>query len=186
MDWLTFAAEMMKALVWPATALIAVILLREPLFRLLRELKRLKWSNLEVKFDKEVVEVRTEARKTLPKAPLPPRSSDINDFETRLLNLVEVAPKAAVLDAWVEVEKEVLSLFRRKNISIESSPRVGPLGLAEALRRNELRDDHHLWLFNSLRQLRNTAAYEREEEVTEAGALQYISMASDLIRALRA
>ncbi len=185
MDWLTFIAELVKALAWPSAAILAVFLLRQPLLKTLRELKRLKWKDVEVEFDKAVEQVKIEAQKTLPAPSAPFRKPELQDMETRLLSLVEISPKAAVLDAWVQVEKEISLLLKRRSIPIDMTPRINLLQMADLVRRHELLDDHGFWLFNSLRQLRNRAAHEHEEEITEDGALSFISMASDLIRKLK-
>jgi len=141
MDWLAFTAEIVKALAWLVCGIVAVILLCEPLMRSLREFKRLKWKDVEVEFDKEVQLVKLEAKKSRPSLPEQLRTSEQQDFETRLLNLVEISPKAAVLDAWVQVEKEVGALLKRRDISLDMTPRLNIIQIADMARRHELLDE---------------------------------------------
>lgn len=50
MDWLTFIASVIGDLAWPATSLAVVFMLRGPITKLLPDLRKLKYEDLEVDF----------------------------------------------------------------------------------------------------------------------------------------
>ncbi|MER3513447.1 MAG: hypothetical protein C4310_02805 [Chloroflexota bacterium] len=68
MDWLTFVTELIKALAWPITILIIIIVLRKPLANLIPTLQRLRYRDLEIEFGRSVQELASEAKKELPAA----------------------------------------------------------------------------------------------------------------------
>lgn len=182
MDWLTFIAEITKAIAWPIAIVIAVAIFRAPLLTLLHELKRLKWKDVELEFEKEVLKAKAE----LPQVQVstqPATQLIEGDSEARLLNLLEISPKAAVLEAWLQVEREALELLRRKQVALP--PSITPLRTLELLLQHKLLDKNGQALFNAIRKLRNRAVHENETEISEKAALDYISMASEMIKSLR-
>ena len=66
MDTLSFTAEMTKALAWPLTIILALLLLRRPLADLIPLLQRLRYKDLELDFGKRVQELASEIKKELP------------------------------------------------------------------------------------------------------------------------
>jgi len=49
MDTLTFISELIKAVAWPMTAIVLVVLLRKPIIELIPLLRKLKYKELEKK-----------------------------------------------------------------------------------------------------------------------------------------
>jgi len=109
--------------------------------------------------------------------------SDEDDYESRLLSLLETAAKAAVLEAWLQVEREAHGLLKRKSVALP--PGISPIRLPELLRKHGLEDKKGQTLFNTIRKLRNRAVHEFETEISENAALDYLAMASEMIRSLR-
>lgn len=183
MSWLSFIAEMTKAVAWPIAIVVAAWIFRDPLLKLLHELKRLKWRDVELEFEKEILKAKAE----LPNIQL--RKNDVGhvigdmDIESKLLNLLEISPKAAVLEAWLNIEREVSDLLKRKNVELE--PGLSRLGLMQLLINCKLIDKKGRELLDTVRKLRNRAANEHETEISENAALDYIEMASEMIRILR-
>ena len=182
MDWLTFIAEMTKAISWPAAIVIAVLIFRDPLLKLLRELKRLKWKDVEVEFDKEVKKAKAELPE-IQRVTASEKYIGDDDYESRLLSLLETSPKAAVLEAWLQVEREAYGLLKNKNVAVP--PKLSPIRLLELLLKHNLIDKNGQNLFNTIRKLRNRAVHEYENEISENAALDYLDMASEMIRILR-
>ena len=183
MDWLTFIAEMTKAVSWPVAIVIAVWIFRDPLLKLLRELKRLKWKDVEVEFEKEVQKAKAELPEIKRLTASSKHISDDDDYESRLLSLLETSPKAAVLEAWLQVEREAHGLLKRQNVSLP--PNLSPIRLLELLLKHRLIDKKGQNLFNTIRKLRNRAVHEYENEISENAALDYLAMASEMIKLLR-
>lgn len=52
--------------VWPITVIIVILVLRSPLSALVRALKRLKYKDLELEFEREASKILSEAERNLP------------------------------------------------------------------------------------------------------------------------
>ena len=100
MDWLTFSVELVKALIWPLMVVIILIIIRKPLSQLVPYLKKLKLGELEAEFEKTVKQIKDSMdlepvlNNKKKAAVIPPAEAE------RLYQLSEIAPNAAVLEAW--------------------------------------------------------------------------------------
>lgn len=54
MDWLEFVSATVQSLAWPATLMMCVLLLKEPLSERMKELIKLKYKDFELEFDKRL------------------------------------------------------------------------------------------------------------------------------------
>src|SRR3970040_2344480 len=111
MDTLSFPAEMTKALAWPRTIILALLLLRRPLADLIPLLQRLRYKDLELDFGKRVQELASEIKKQLPGGRQPGGAQQRG--RNRLADLAHASPRAAVLEAWLEVEEAAIAAAKR-------------------------------------------------------------------------
>lgn len=183
MDALTFISELIKAIAWPATAIVLVVLLRKPIVALIPLLRRLKYKELELEFAQEMSELKAEveaiAKEKGEDAP------SIASTSSNLLNLVAFSTRAAIMEAWLEVETAsvaVASSFWGKspNEAFRNMPKLG-----EYLLQCKVIDEKQLSVFNKLRQLRNKAAHAQDLDLNENDARSYVQLASDLARHIR-
>ena len=105
MDWLTFTASVIDSLAWPAAAVAIVFALRRSLNKLLPDLNKLKYKDLELEFGKQVAEAKMEIERTvkppqLPESEMAQVGRDAAYFEA----LADISPRAAVLEAWLPFE----------------------------------------------------------------------------------
>ncbi|MFM4721127.1 hypothetical protein [Aeromonas bivalvium] len=183
MDVLTFISEIIKAVAWPATAIVLVVLLRKPIVELIPLLRRLKYKELELEFSQEVSELKAEVEAIAKeKGEVVP---SIAFTSSSLLNLVTFSTRAAIMEAWLEVESAgvaVASSFwgQPPTETFRNMPRLG-----EYLLQCKVIDEKQLAVFNKLRQLRNKAAHAQELNLSENDARSYIQLASDLAKHIR-
>src|SRR5215204_1277124 len=112
MTWMTFIATLIQALAWPVTVLTIFFLLRRHITGLLPRVRQLKYKDVEISFDERVRELAAEASETLPKPTAPAK---LPDGEISQLDaLARLSPRAAVLEAWIPVERAALELAIRK------------------------------------------------------------------------
>ena len=198
MDLLTFIAEAINALAWPAAVLFFVILLRKPIVELIPLLRKLKYKELELEFSREVAELKAEVlppptQPALTAHPstggealeiqLPERLGTKRD---ELIRMVSFSPRVAIMEAWLEVETaaiEVASSFWNvpPTDSFRAFPRMG-----EYLLQTKVIDQKQLEAFRRLQHLRNTAAHEQELHLSEADARSYVELAMALAAHIRA
>lgn len=181
MDWLQFIASLIGSLAWPAVVLAAVVLLRRPLAALLPLLRRLKYKDIEVEFDREVRELRDEAAAVLP--PLP-RAVPSTVPENALLELASVSPRAAVVEAWLRVESAARRAIERRGVRPESGQALAGLQLTRTLRHAEILDNSARAVLDRLRMLRNQAVHAHDFAVGEESAREYVELSLALARRL--
>ncbi len=182
MDALTFAAAVIKAVAWPATVIGLVLLLRRPLRGLIPLLTRIKYRDFELEFGRKIEELQAEVAVALPEGAAqalpsgPPQA---------ILKLAEVSPRAAVLEAWRELENAAL---RRTQRRIEArggdSSKLRPHEALRELQREEALDPTAAKLLPVLRELRNRAAHAPEFALSSESAVNYAAIANRLAREL--
>jgi hypothetical protein len=179
-DSLTFIAAITKALAWPATIIVVVILLRHQLRSLVGDLRRLKYKDFEADFGKSLELATVEADKAgLP--PLPPKSEALGATlitGPRFERLAQASPRAAILDTWLDLEAAVRELASKHNVP--ASEQVSVRALAQQLHIQEVLSQSDLKLFDTLRHLRNAAAHSLAE-ITVDQAREFRTLALRLI-----
>jgi hypothetical protein len=183
MDVLTFLSELIKAVAWPLTAVVLVALLRKPIVELIPLLRRLKYKELELEFAQEVSELKAEAEAIAKEKG--EEVPSIASTSSNLLNLVAFSTRAAIMEAWLEVESTgvtVASSFwgQSPNDAFRNMPKLG-----EYLLQCKVIDEKQLSVFNKLRQLRNKAAHAQDLDLNENDAKSYVQLASDLAKHIR-
>lgn len=180
MDVLNFVSELIKALAWPVTTIMLVILLRKPMVELIPLLKRLKYKEFELEFSKEVSELKAEV-----KAITKEKSSSVPMHSSRLLDLVSFSTPVAIMEAWFEVESAAISTASSfwgasENNALKNMPKLG-----EYLLQCNVIDQTQLDVFNKLRHLRNKVAHAQNLNLSESDARSYVQLALDLADNIR-
>lgn len=183
MDILTFISEIIKALAWPLAIVALVFLLRRPIIEAFPSLHRLKYKDIELEFAQEVSELKAEveaiAEEKGEEAP------SITSTSSNLLNLVSYSTRAAIMEAWLEVESSSIAVAgsfweQPANNVFNNMPKLG-----EYLLQCNVIDENQLTVFNKLRQLRNKAAHAHHLELSEDDARSYVILALDLAKHIR-
>jgi len=181
MDIFTFISELIKAVIWPITVILLAILLRNPILELFPLLRRLKYKELELEFAQEISELKAEAMIVDQEKDIP----QVLSPSSNLLNLVTFSTRAAIMEAWLEVESAAISVAssfwqQSQTDTFRNMPRLG-----EYLLQCKVIDEKQLIIFNKLRDLRNKAAHAQELQLSETDAKSYVQLASDLAKHIR-
>ncbi len=183
MDLLTFIAELVKALAWPAAVLIIFLFLRKPILELIPLLQRIKYGGLEIDFGKRIQELAVEADQALPAPARPGKTSEY--IEKSMTNLAYISPRAAVLEAWLELEEAAVSAAKRRGLNLTSQEERSPIALGSALERSGILDHKQMEIYTRLRNLRNAAAHATDFSFEPQAAIDYSELASRLAEVLR-
>ncbi len=105
MDVLTFISELTKALAQPLAVVTLVFLLRRPIMEVFPSLRRLKYKEIELEFAQEVSELKAEVE-----AIAEEKGEEAPSITSSLLNLVSYSTRAAIMEAWLEVEFSSISV----------------------------------------------------------------------------
>lgn len=173
MDTLTFISEMAKALAWPLAVVIILLIVRKPLINLIPFLQRLKYKDLELDFGRKVQELAAKATGELPSS---------EGARPNLTQIAYISPRAAVLEAWLELEAVAMDASKRHNLSLTSREMRSPLELGQALEKAGIMDGRKLEIYHRLRNLRNAAAHATEFAFDPEVAIEYADLASRLVK----
>lgn len=179
MDLLSFVAKLVDALAWPVATIILVTLLRDQINPLLAHMKRLKAGPVEAEFERQVAELKSSTE-------MPQEGPGVSPERKRLLKLVEVEPRAAVMEAWRGVEQAAISVVRERGIFVPERDSRSPYAVIRALSREGVLDGEEAALYYDLRSLRNQAAHASDFSPTVDAALTYLELAAELRQKLEA
>lgn len=181
MDILTFIAKLVEFLAWPCAAIILVLLLRGEIKGLFRYVKKLKAGPVEAEFEREIKELKatTEAQPQL----LPPPEG-VTPERQMLLQLVQINPRSAVLEAWRGVEEASVRVIQSKGFYVPEREANSPLAIIRSLTKENVLIAEEISLYHELRALRNQATHSQDFSPTTDAAINYIELAGRLRRAL--
>jgi len=183
MDWRTFVVELVKALAWPVTVWAVTIAAWKHVVRLLPRLRELKYRDVQLSFAEVLRVASEEALETIPaRAALPAAPASDTD---RIARLLELSPRAAVLEAFVPVQTALTALARSHGIRVGKADFYSASALADTLAAAGIMSEGQRALFGSLRRLRNAAAHAPEFAEPPESVREYIDLASRLAASLR-
>ena len=183
MDPFTFIADIVESLAWPGALLVAVVLFRKPLANLVPLLRRLKYKDFEVEFDNELEAAQIEAAEALPEPTA--LAADASAPADRFAELARVSPRAAISEAWREVESEARVLVERHKLDLPERQLKVAVRLGDALNTAGAITKEQVGLFHRLRQLRNEAVHADEFAVDSTRAIEFASIARRLAESFR-
>jgi len=131
MDRNQLAAALIQAIAWPAVALIAVLLLRGHLSRIIDLVRAVRFRGLEFELEHEVASLRQEVRAA------PPSSSSSEPYPPKLpqalISLAAISPRSTILEAWKEVQHALTSAASPQGIAVPPGLQIDYLGIARQL-----------------------------------------------------
>ena len=98
-------ASIVDSIAWPVTIGIAAYLLRKPLIELLPNLTQFRYKELEVQFGERLERLEQELEQEPPPEQIAPPSDLQLIADERFDALAEISPSAAVLEAWIDVDR---------------------------------------------------------------------------------
>lgn len=178
MSWLEFITKIIDSLAWPASILFVLFLIRGELPMIARSLKKLKYKDLELEFEKSAQEIVEKAKLSLPETSknIQLSGQSQNELIDRLITISELAPRSAILEAWLVVEAAAVDVVKKKGISAFTS-HPGPMRLRDYLVKSELLNKDQQVVFEQLRKLRNDAVHVADAEFTRKAVDDYIASA---------
>ncbi len=177
MNILNFILELIKTIAWPITILIIVILLKKPIAELIPFFKRLKYKDLELEFERELVEIRQDIEETKKERPERIKEGD-EELSSYLKYTAEVSPRGALIDAWLGLEMSALSSARMCDlIPKDITPPFH--NVISALKKARIIGEKDLEIIGKLRGLRNKAVHNPDLRLTQKEVEEFIELTRD-------
>ncbi|AXK72797.1 hypothetical protein DWG18_11250 [Lysobacter sp. TY2-98] len=184
MDWLQFIAAMTASLAWPFALIVLFLLVRRPLLARVPDLEILEWKDFRFRFGRRVHELAAQARRELVDADAgTPLTLEGEDHR---LQLAEISPRAAILEAWIELEVAAMNALRRRGVAVTRQELQQPARLADALINADLLDASQADLLSQLRRLRNAAAHASDPKITVDTAREFVGTVAAFERLIAA
>jgi hypothetical protein len=186
MDWLTFISKIVDALAWPLVIVGLLFFLRKELPNIVRSLRKLKFKDVEMEFGEAAKALAEETKRAVPnsKPDEDEHASFVDPEEAKLKAIAEYSPRAAILEAWLQVESATAEFLRAQGAQGISSV-AGPLRLLERLRTVGVLTPPQESAYEHLRQLRNQAVHAPDAEFTASAVSNYIESALSMAAYLK-
>jgi hypothetical protein len=180
--------RLIEAIAWPAAVIWLGYLFRTEIRSLFGRVSQLKYKDLEAKFEREIAEAEKEVRALTSERgvladqePVYPKPYD--EKHSQLLRIAEESPRAALIEAWIEVE---MSLSEAAvHFGLPSSPRAPHTKLIHQLIEKGHLAKTVLPLFDSLRNMRNEAVHTRDFVPGKEIVRRYLEIAIELALTFR-
>jgi hypothetical protein len=184
MDWKEFTASVAETLAWPILIGAVLYAFREPVRERIRVLRRAKLpGSTELEFGERVEEA--EAALDIAEASLPQtRPPQEKALVTELAPQIAEAPRAAVIEAWLAVERELMALVHDSGVDLGERPE-SPQHLAHELSARGLIAPEMARAISELRDARNVAAHAHAYTVERDEVVEYVKLAGRVRSALR-
>ena len=171
MDVLTFISELTKALAWPIAVVSISVLFKKQIVLLLSRLRKGKVGSAEFEFE--------EAIKHLDESASELAISTESKVGMPLIKLVTSNPRAAILEAWLELEEKAIDLALRLDL-VRPTARRYPEGALKGIRKAGILSNSNLNVLEELQYLRNQAAHDPDFNPLPDAVFTYTQLARDL------
>lgn len=164
-----YLIKFIDIIAWPSTTLLLAWFFRAELRTVLSRISTLKYKDLEAKFEKGLSQVQKNIE------PLN-EGIDINDLQAtqnRLERLIEISPRAAILEGWIELEQALFQLGESYQMKGRS-----PLHMIKFLNEKGVISKEFSQALHEMRRLRNEAAHVPDFVVEEKEAQNFINLSS--------
>jgi hypothetical protein len=174
---LAFIAQVIGSVAWPVTVLTCVILLRRQLVALIPLVRTVKYSDVEIRFGKEVAELAKTADAS--SVPAQPSQAERERWED-LITLAQVRPRTAIRMAFRRVEETITEAARTRNIEIADGALGMPMVIGAILLNNGAISTGQYDLLSRLRLLVNEAELAPPDGITADSASDFVGLAMRL------
>ena len=184
MNGLEFIASIIDSLAWPASLFGVIFLFRARVAELIPFIGKLKYKEFELEFRESMRELGAEAKALEGEgAEEPPEDPSVAD---QLYALAELSPRAAILEAWLNVESHAAMALRSRGIATDEELRkLAPMRLARLIESTTALNDEELKIFHKLRELRNQAVHLGDPDLSAHDVAEYIDLSFFLMRQFR-
>jgi hypothetical protein len=176
MDWLTFICSIVASVAWPATLLVAVLLVRKEVWARIPVLRELQAKGMRAVFAEEVKHV--EAQLQVISAPA---AAPENPARERLIKFAERSPSGAVIEAWKLVEMRLVQLAIHHSVRLRSEAEFQPISIAHRLANMFIIPVEVIASIGDLQALRNRVAHSQDGGIDTANAVMFVQSVMELL-----
>ena len=168
-----YLIKLLDVVIWPSAVLIIVFMLRKPIKSILPFVENIKYKDFEVKFRKELDQIKVEAREAGIEL-----QTDIGE-KTEIYKLADISPTSAIIESWQEIERsarkkvEELAPSETRFKNLLQRP-IAYLEYTGALIPSTAR------AIRELQSLRNQMTQSSKVKITKEDAIEYASLSKSI------
>jgi len=171
---LPFIAQVISSVAWPLTVLVCVIILKRHLLALIPFVRTVKYSDVEIRFGKEVAELAKSTEvSVLSNQP----SHEELDRWGDLTKLASIRPRTAIRQAFERIENAMRECARKGNIEIADGAYGMPMAVGALLLHLGAISIAQFDMLTKLRILLNEAEHAPPDSVSTGSAADFVSLA---------
>jgi len=182
LDALGFIANLVDSLAWPVVVIAVGFIFKAELKDVLRGLTSLSVGNTKATFEQGLQRAEATAASIESDSEAIRESGD-GGIEA-LLTTATLHPRAAILEAWILIEKAARSVAENSGLPLDENRARPYFNLQKFLAKNELLPKAEIDAFRELRLIRNKAAHSSDFDVSTDQAERYIRVANRLIESI--
>lgn len=174
--------KLLDILIWPFTIFIIIFLFRSEFRKILSRLSHLKYKDIEANFTLELEKAENTADIiNIPQ--LEEKETNHTLDKQQLTRISEISPRAAIFEAWFNVENEIKNISDSLNLLL---PEKGhDLHIMKSLQENNIVNDEAMELYYRLKKLRNEAVHTPDFNIDSKEARRYLDLSKGLIAYLQ-
>lgn len=177
-----YFVEIVKAIVWPMTIIWLGLIFRKELRLLVDRISSVKYGKVEANFSKELEKAEVSAEKLTSIIKTEEIESNISQKE-QLFRISEVAPQAAIVEAWTLIE---IAAVKKGLTSGSTIQRINPKMIVDYLYQSGKFSRESLDLIEQLRRIRNLASHMPDFAITQSEAERYLELAARAVSVIEA
>ena len=174
MDYLSFIADLVRSLSWPAAVVVVALVFRKQIAALFVRVESVGYGDFKVRFREELDQLRSEATESGLFRDSTGRSY-LQMASRRAPIIAEIAgvsPRAAILEAWLQVEEALHAIARQKDLPTRNTSVI-----IRELERREVLDPQITDTLRRLNALRNEVVHVSQRALTSDDALEFSQLA---------
>ncbi|MDG4813400.1 hypothetical protein P8629_10305 [Hydrogenovibrio sp. 3SP14C1] len=179
MDWLSFTSKLIEHTAWPFSFIVVIILLRDPIVKVLSGIQKLKIKDVELDFSETIKSIQKDMPLTSGKATWEVTST--KDLKPNMKWLAEKTPLGVVLQAWDSLESTVIECAKQK--SGNSYYNAGQA--IEWLELNNHIKEGHINLYYRLQAIKVTFSNHENVVLPKERALEYSDTVLSIVREIQ-
>tara|TARA_Y100000034_G_scaffold131201_2_gene191438 strand:- start:76 stop:681 length:606 start_codon:yes stop_codon:yes gene_type:complete len=177
-----YVIRIIEQVAWPIAIIWLGYMFRSEVRVLISRVSEFKYKDVQAKFDRELVGAEIQAS-SLPSSTT---SNAVRGLEqlpySKFIEIAEVSSRAAILEAWIELESSVFAASKEAGIKVQN--KYDAFHLIKQLYEQNRVPKETVNTFKSLRSLRNQAAHLPDFALDSDEATRYLDLALKVVASL--
>ena len=176
MSILQFISSIVDSIAWPLAIVILLLFFKKYIIQLIPFVTSLKYKDLEVQFSEKVKQLVNISQDNIKK--LTDMHDDLNiSRENKLYGLLDISPRAAIIESWLLVETAASKALQKKDPEIcKKTTMIAPARLGKYLQEYKLLTDIQFTIYDNLREMRNNAVHIGDTQFNKNDVTEYIQL----------